>query len=83
MDIVEYARMHGLIIAGGNTKDIAAADTDYQNETGYVISDGFGLCFCKNRDELEDFLKKLKEYPRKYIDCDHEESDCFIKSRRS
>ena len=29
MDIVEYARMHGLIIAGGNTKDIAAADTDY------------------------------------------------------
>lgn len=77
MDIAEYARMYGLIIAGGNTEDIAVADTDYQNETGYVICDGFGLCYCKNRKELEDFLKRLKEHPRKYIDCDHEESDCW------
>ncbi len=68
--------MNGLTIRAVNMKDITAVDTDYQNETGYLITDGFAVRFCENRKDMEDFLKMQKEHPLRYLDCDNEESDC-------
>ena len=77
MKRAEYVRMDDLTIKEVYMKDITPFDKGYTNETGYLITDGFTKRICKNRKEVEDFLKRMKEHPRMCLDCDNEESDCM------